>query len=419
MRFTGLIFLFLLAYQTVFGQVESMPAEPVICYYTEEDSFTQILPDSGFISNARIAATSSISVTYVDFPDAAKAAYEKAMSIWSRYIHSTQTIRIKATWASLSTGVLATTGSTRIYKNFTNAPFQDVWYPVSLAEAISGKDLNNGDYEIEMKVNSNMNWYYGLDAKAQAGKFDLITVVMHEIAHGFGFSSSMKLVNNNTQGQYGQSGNNYIYDLFLQNAGKIKLTNSGIFGNPSTDLKGALTGNALYFGLRNSKYANILPKLYAPATFSDGSSISHFDESSYPQGNTNSLMSPNVRSAEVNQAPGELLLRCLQDLGWEIVGLEGNAITSNEYVVEPVLSAIIFPNPVLDIVKVAFPIRNQGRDISIELFDLKGRALQRIENRSVISETIPVDLTNLPDGTYLLKVVDGSQIITTKLVKAQ
>jgi hypothetical protein len=419
MRFLGTIFLFLLVYQTVLGQVESMPAEPVICHYKEEDSFTQILPDSNFVSNARIMATSSISVTYVDFPDAAKAAYEKAMSIWSKYISSTQPIRIKATWASLSTGVLATTGATRIYKNFTNAPFQDVWYPVSLAEAISGKDLNNGDFEIEMKVNSTMNWYYGLDARAQAGKFDLITVVMHEIAHGFGFSSSMKLVNNNTQGQYGQSGNSYIYDMFLQNAGKIKLTNSGIFGNPSTDLKGALTGNALYFGLRNSKYANILPKLYAPATFSDGSSISHFDESFYPQGNSNSLMSPNVRSAEVNQAPGDLLLRCLQDLGWQIVGLEGNTITSNEYVVEPVLSAIIFPNPVLDIVKVAFPIRNQGRDVSIELFDLRGRALQRIENRSVISETIPVDLTSLPDGTYILKVVDGSQIITQKLVKAQ
>lgn len=417
MRLSGKIFLFLLTCQTVFGQVESMPAEPVICYYTEQDSFTQILPDSNFLSNARVMNTSSIQVSYVDFPEAAKTAYEKAMSIWSKYLYSSQPIRIKATWTSLSTGILAITGSTRIYKNFTNAPFQNVWYPASLAEAISGKDLNDGDFEIEMKINSNMNWYFGVDSKSQAGKFDLITVVLHEIAHGLGFSSSMKLVNSNTQGQYGQSGSNYIYDMFLQNAGKIKLTNSGVFGNPSTDLKDALTGNALYFGLRNSKYANVLPKLYAPTAFNEGSSISHFDESYYPQGNPNSLMSPNVRSAEVNQAPGDLLLRCLQDLGWQIVGLDGNTVTANEYVVEPVLSAIVFPNPVLDVVKVAFPLRNQGRDVSIELFDLKGRTLQRIESQSITSETIPVDLSILPDGTYILKVVDGSQIITKKLVK--
>jgi hypothetical protein len=417
MRLLGKIFLLLLAYHTVFPQ-ESMPAEPVICYYTEEDSFTEILPDKDFLSNARVLSTSTIQVSYVDFPETAKVAYEKAMSFWSKYLYSSQPIRIKATWTALSTGVLAVTGSTRIYKNFQNAPYQNVWYPASLAEAISGKDLNNGEFEIEMKINSNMNWYFGTDSKSQSGKFDLITVVMHEIAHGLGFSSSMKLVNSNTQGQYGQSGSNYIYDMFLQNVGKIKLTNNGVFGNPSTDLKAALTGNALYFGLRNSKYANFLPKLYAPSSFNEGSSISHFDESSYPQGNPNSLMSPNVRSAEVNQQPGDLLLRCLQDLGWQIVGIEGNTITANEYVIEPVLSAIIFPNPVADIVKVAFPLRNQGRDVSIELFDMKGQVLQRIVSQSITSETIPLDLSHLPDGVYVLKVVDGSQIITKKLVKS-
>lgn len=418
MRLFGAIFLLLMVFHTMFAQ-ESMPAEPVICYYTEEDSFTEVLPDKDFLSNTRVLATSTIQVSYVDFPEAAKTAYEKAMSIWSKYLYSTQPIRIKATWTALSTGVLAVTGSTRIYKNFQNAPYQNVWYPVSLAEAISGKDLNSGEFEIEMKLNSNINWYFGTDSKSQAGKYDFITIVMHEIAHGLGFSSSMKLVNSNTQGQYGQSGSNYIYDMFLQNVGKIKLTNTGIFGNPSTDLKATLTGNALYFGLKNSKYANVLPKLYAPTTFNEGSSISHFDESYYPQGNPNSLMSPNVRSAEVNQNPGDLLLRCLQDLGWQIVGIEGNTITANEVEVEPVLSAIIFPNPVADVVKVAFPLRNQGRDVSIELFDMKGHVRHRIESQSVISETIPLDLSLLPDGVYLLKVVDGAQIITKKLVKSQ
>src|SRR6218665_1116599 len=98
MRLLGKIFLLLLAYHSVLAQTESMPAEPVICYYTEEDSFTQILPDEKFAANARVLAPSPIQVSYVDFPEAAKTAYEKAMNLWSKYLYSTQPIRIKATW---------------------------------------------------------------------------------------------------------------------------------------------------------------------------------------------------------------------------------------------------------------------------------------------------------------------------------
>ncbi|HEY1055664.1 MAG TPA: T9SS type A sorting domain-containing protein, partial [Emticicia sp.] len=109
---------------------------------------------------------------------------------------------------------------------------------------------------------------------------------------------------------------------------------------------------------------------------------------------------------------------CLQDMGWQIVGLEGNLITSNEYTVEPILSPIVFPNPVADIVKVAFPLRNQGRDISIDLYDTKGRTLQHLDGQNITSETITVDLTHLLDGIYLLKVIDGNQVMTKKLVKS-
>lgn len=415
MRLFGKIFVLLFSYQLVMAQ-ESMPAEPVICHYTEQDSFTEILPDKALLSNNRLSNGAAIEVTYIDFPEGAKAAYQQAITIWQKYLFSTQTIRIKATWVSLSAGVLSVTGATRIYKNFSNAPYSDLWYPVALAEAIAAKDLNNGDYEIEMKVNSNINWYLGTDGRAQSGKYDLTTVILHEVAHGLGFSSSMKLVNNNTQGQYGQSGNAYIYDTFLQNSSKIKLTDATIFGNPSTSLKDILTGNALFFGLKDPKFASTLPKLYAPTTYSEGSSISHFDESTYPQGNPNSLMSPNVRSAEVNQNPGELLLNCLKDLGWQIIGMEG-AITGTENVQEQALDVLVFPNPVVDIVNVAFPLTNQPRNISIELINTTGKCLQIIEKQAVIVETIPLDLQYLNEGVYLLKIKDGNKIITKKLVK--
>ncbi len=415
MRFS--IIFFLLFQQIVFAQ-ESMPAKIPVCHFSEENSFTQILPEDFIKNNARLAATSNIEVTYIDFPEQAKTAFEQATAIWEKYLISTQTIRIKATWTSaLTTTTLSSTQGTRIYKNFTNAPYQNVWYPTPLAEALSGKDLNSGDFEMAMEINSKVNWYLGTDGKPQAGKYDLITVMLHEIAHGLGFASSMEVVNNDTQGQYGASGSAYVFDVFMQDSQKIKLTNSGVYGNPSQDLKKSLTSNALYFGLKNTKFGTILPRLYAPSPFKDGSSFSHFDESTYPAGNTNSLMSPSVKAAEVTQNPGELLLNCLNEMGWQINGLDGFVVTGVESIPEQIFEVKVFPNPAQDFLNVAFPLRNQARIIKIELLNLNGKILQTVDSQVVVSDIFEIDIRNLIEGIYFLRIFDGEKITVRKIVK--
>lgn len=417
MRFSVFACLFLLFQQVGFSQ-ESMPAKPVVCYFSEENSFTQILPEVFTRPNSRLAATSNIEVTYIDFPDQAKTAFEQAVLLWENYLISSQTIRIKATWSSsLTSSTLAVSGTINIYKNFLNAPYANIWYPTSLAEALSGKDLNSGDYDMTVTLNGNINWYYGIDAKAQAGKYDLITVTMHEIAHGLGFSSSMELINSDTQGQYGRVGGTNIYDAFMQDAQKIKLTNTETYGNPSQDLKKSLTSNALYFGLKNTKFANALPRLYAPATYKNGVSFSHFDETTYPSGSVNSLMSPSVRAAEVNQSPGELLLNCLNEMGWQINGISGYVVTDTESIPEQNFEVKVFPNPVEDVLNVAIPLRNQPRAIKITLLNINGQVLQTIENQSVTVETFVIDVANLTEGMYFLKVLDGEKITVKKIVK--
>lgn len=416
-RFLLSLSLILIAQQIVFSQ-ESMPAKPVVCTFSTENSFTQILPEKNIQTNARLIATSNIEVTYVDFPDQAKTAFEQAVLLWESYLISSQTIRIKATWTTtLTSSTLAVSGTTRIYKNFLNAPFSNVWYPTALAEALSGKDLNSGDYDINVSLNGNINWYYGIDAKAQAGKYDLITITMHEIAHGLGISSSMEVMNSDTQGQYGQSGSAYVYDVFMQDAQKIKLTNTGVYGNPSQDLKRTLTSNALYFGLKNTKFSNALPRLYAPTTYKSGVSFSHFDETTYPSGNNNSLMSPNVRAAEVNQNPGELLLNCLNEMGWQINGLLGYVVTDTESIPEPNLEVKVFPNPVEDVVNVAFPLLNQPRKVKVTLLNQNGQLIEIIENQLVTSETYSINVSNLPEGIYLLQILDGEKLTIKKIVK--
>lgn len=420
MRFIISVIVALSLQQMSFSQ-DSMPVVPVVCYLSEQNSFTEI-PAQEFISvNSRLAATSNIEVTYIDFPEQAKVPFEQAVAIWEKYLISTQTIRVKATWSkTMSNSVLAETGATRIYRsstNIPNLPYTNVWYPTPLAEALSGKELNSGDFDMTVTLNGNINWYYGTDAKAQAGRYDMITVMLHEIAHGLGFSSSMSIINSDTQGQYGQSGSAYIFDIFMQDSKKVKLTNTGVYGNPSTDLKTSLTSNALYFGLKNPAFANSLPRLYAPSPFKSGSSFSHFDESTYTVGTANSLMSPSVRAAEVNHNPGELLLNCLNEMGWQINGLNGYVVTDVENIPEQTFEVLVFPNPVEDIINVAFPLQTQPRAIKIDLLDNQGKRLQSLEKQGVTVETISMDISTLHDGMYFLRVLDGQKISIKKIVK--
>ncbi|MER0438142.1 T9SS type A sorting domain-containing protein [Emticicia sp. W12TSBA100-4] len=420
MRFILTIIVALIFQQMSFSQ-DSMPAVPVVCYLSEQNSFTEI-PAQEFISaSSRLAATSNIEVTYIDFPEQAKVPFEQAIVIWERYLISTQTIRIKATWSkTMSNSVLAETGATRIYRSSTstpNLPYANVWYPTPLAEALSGKELNSGDFDMTVTLNGNINWYLGTDAKAQSGRYDMITVMLHEIAHGLGFSSSMSIINSDTQGQYGQSGSAYIFDIFMLDSQKVKLTNTGVYGNPSTGLKTSLTSNALYFGLKNPAFANTLPRLYAPSPFKSGSSFSHFDESTYTVGTPNSLMSPSVRAAEVNHNPGELLLNCLNEMGWQINGLNGYVVTNIENIPEQTFDVLVFPNPVEDIVNIAFPLQTQLRTIKIDLLDNQGKNLQSIEKQGVTVETVSIDIRTLHAGMYFLRILDGQKLSVKKIVK--
>lgn len=410
-----LFLLVIISSPKLFSQEEWKEAEVITCHFSEENAFTQVFNET-IERNSRVEATSSIEITYNgDIPTNAKTAVEYAKGIWEKYLSSTQIIRIKVVWQSLSGSTLAQTSTNRIYRNFTNAPQQNVWYPVALAEALSGKDLNAGDFEITVTLNSGISWYYGTDAKVQAGRYDLATVVLHEIAHGVGFTSSFELTSNSTQAQYGQSSSPYVYDTFIQNSSKQKLTNAAIFGNPSIELKNAVTSNALYFGLKNPSLQSALPRLYAPTTYRDGSSLSHFDESVYPSGTANALLSPNVRAAEANHNLGNLLLNCLNEMGWQLSGFDGYVVTANEE--ENLSGVIIYPNPVNDVLNVVIPYRNQSRDVILQIVGGNGQILKNLEKKQIQESEINWDLSDLPEGFYFLRVNDASTKTTKKIIK--
>ena len=154
-----------------------------------------------------------------------------------------------------------------------------------MPEKIAGKNLNEDlQGDITLAVNSSINWYLGTDGKTPTQKYDLVTVILHEICHGLGFFDSFS--SDGTLGSYGFSSEPLIYDTFVENFDGDRLTDTLKFSNYSTALESQLIGNQLYFNgplLKNYSslvnYLNLRAKLYAPATWDPGSSISHLDES--------------------------------------------------------------------------------------------------------------------------------------------
>jgi hypothetical protein len=288
----------------------------------------------------------NVTVTYTGFPATAKAAFQAAVDIWKTNLRSAAPILIDASWTDMTaqfgdSSILASSGPTDFVANFQKAPRQNVYYPVALANAISGTDQepvgspNSPDgSEISAEFNSNPGalWYLGTDSRPISSQEDLETVVLHELGHGFGFVGSFDGINENTglddgKGYYGLSGDGTdptIFDTFATDGNGVPLT-PPTYPSGSVALGKVLrgsTGGARWGGAFGMVAAGGLrPTLYSPATWQPGSSFSHLDESVYPPGSGNALMTPGVTTGEVDHAPGPIMLGMFRDMGWPSTAL--------------------------------------------------------------------------------------------------
>jgi hypothetical protein len=138
-------------------------------------------------------------------------ALQYAADIWGTLLDSPVAIRVRAHFGSLScdatTAVLAQTGPTQAVSDFVpgggfpgpEAP--GLWYPVALANRRAGYALLPSSDDLATTVNSRIGqtscgftFYLGLDGQAGAN-VDLVAVMLHEYAHGFGFLTWVSLSN--------------------------------------------------------------------------------------------------------------------------------------------------------------------------------------------------------------------------------
>ncbi len=288
----------------------------------DKDYFTFVKPPLYFRSPQRenLVRSSTINVTYNGFSAAAQTAFQYAVDILETEITSSVSIELIANWVVLAPNVLGSAGPVYIIRDFTSAPLSNTWYAAALANSIAGSDLNPAVDDINASFNSNFsNWYFGTNGITPPGKYDFVSVVLHEIIHGLGFFGSMTV--SGVVGSWGYgTGFPVVYDIYAVNGSNQRLLNTGLFPNPSTALGTQLRSNNIFCDGTSAVIGNggTNPKLYTPATWVQGSSYSHWDEATYPAGNINSLMTYAIGTAEAIHHPGYITRGLFKDIGWTI-----------------------------------------------------------------------------------------------------
>jgi hypothetical protein len=320
------------------------------CYAGTKVNRIYIPPPPAFFKKSQKKGRASITVYYTGFPTDAQNAFDYAVSILESVLPENTRLTIVADWEKIqSNGILGQTSITGYAAGWgINAQNPRAYYPVALAEKIAGESLNEDTTgDLVLRINSSMNWYLGTDGSTPSQKFDLVTVVIHEICHGLGFYDSM-----NTDGSLGWWGINsfpMIYDTFIEDQLRRRLTDTLKYFNYSTELYQVLTGNMVFFNgpLLSNFTSGQRAKLYAPSVWDPGSSISHLDEEATLQ--LNSLMTPFIDPGEAIHNPGKYTLSILGDLGWVNTRISTDSIhDTEEHLAQIELSASIISDTLYD-----------------------------------------------------------------------
>lgn len=300
------------------------------------------VPAPAIVMNPNAVQATTILVNYVDKASTwdtqpgAETAFQYAVDIWESLIYSPVPITIDAYWMPLGPNVLGSAGALDYKYDHPSFPYNHTYYPIALANSITGFDYNLNEADIRARFSSNFSWYFGTDFNTPPNQYNFVTVVLHEIGHGLGFVGSMRWDNatynpaNNDfiecRGIYNESCwgftdggvlRPFIYDRFTKNGSGTPLLNTSVFPNPSVQLRQQLTSNNIIFDGANAKDKNggAVP-LYAPSLWDSGSTYSHLGENF--NSTENALMTYSLAPGETNYHPGPVALGLLKDMGWQV-----------------------------------------------------------------------------------------------------
>lgn len=303
-------------------------AQPVKVFIADPNppESTRYIPPPAWISSMpNKASTAAFQISYVahgekdayglechSFPSKAKAALNTAANIWAKLLHTRTPITIRACWGNFgeNSQTLGYSGGGAYHRDFSGATRVNTWYVSSLANALYGSDIDSTGYDMHITFNSKMagvyHWNYNLDGNVASDEYDLVSVALHEICHGLGFSGS---INSSGSEDYP-----VIYDVFTRDTFGTSLLD--IDESYPYTLSETLTIGRVYFHGSHAMAANggKRVELFTPDIWMPGSSYSHLSMNF--NHTSDSLMVYMLSRAEAIHNPGPIVLGLLRDLGW-------------------------------------------------------------------------------------------------------
>ncbi|MBK6621696.1 MAG: hypothetical protein IPG32_12760 [Saprospirales bacterium] len=356
------------------------------------------------------------------------AAMEYTASIWEQHLSSAVPIKVNVLLVPVGGAFLGFTMPNG-RKDFAGAPMEATFYPTCLANAITGTEINPGESDMDIVMAGDVAWYFGTDGEPPANKYDFVSVFLHEIGHGLGIVSLADSPAG--EGSFGHidfsqfepfvptfpipqlDGLPGIFDRWLVNGSEEILTDTGLFPNISAQLHAEFTSGMIYYNGPEGILANgsEQPKIFAPSTFSFGSSISHLDENTYPNASGNSLMTPYISIGEVEHHPGAIVRGILRDLGWNVLS------TLDPIPEEKRLQVLVLGNSKDALLQVRLP---EAGPLEWMMADALGRPVYSETTRDLSDgkHFIPLDkaTAGLSPGYYLVVVKWKGQTVTKPFV---
>ncbi|MDH6533468.1 T9SS C-terminal target domain-containing protein [Parabacteroides sp. 52] len=251
-----------------------------------------------------------------DWPAPAKEAVIEAFNIVEQSLVLTNKMSVSAIW---SADLAAYNTIAEAYSSFVDVThIQNVnnldnryKYPQELINQLMGGTRYAGN-NITMAFNSTKDWCFSKHETPRYNQQDLITVTLHELAHGFGISSYQTKKKETKP---------YIYDKYIVDSNGHQL---------SDKTSKSLTNNSLYYiGPNILKMNNGEPlKLHAPENFTSAS-ICHFDRI-YTNDENGRLLIPGTSFGISTRFFGDYALAIFEDIGWTVKNSARLNMVSNE-----------------------------------------------------------------------------------------
>jgi len=176
--------------------------------------------------------------------------------------------------------------------------------PLALYESLGGTGATNNAPSMVITINANVDWDMTLHpTDAAINRFYLKTVLLHEVAHGLGFSSGLS-----SPAAFGSAPSTPWSDRIYQQqdlAWPLNVHRSAI-----------LESNDLWFHNADGTWERI----FDPTTWQAGSSLSHLNEATYPYvpgapESPGALMTPYLERGETSRVDG-VVVGMLARLGY-------------------------------------------------------------------------------------------------------